>query len=276
MLRKLYYLLPAKMRFVARRALFLPIDLWDSWTGKRADMVPPKGMIFTGSGDFVEQGKRLLELFKDIGGLQPDHRVLDIGSGIGRSALPLTSFLTDKGSYQGFDPIEKGIVWCKKNISSRYSNFKFDYIPLKNDLYRDDGASAANFKFPYADNSFDFVILTSVFSHMVSDEVQNYLKEIERVISPSGIVFSTFFILDKESTSRSERSSFKFLYPDGDHWLMDAKVISANVAYEKEILFEKIIASAQLKVDKFYPGFWSGLPKTSCKDFQDILILKKP
>ena len=77
-------------------------------------MEPPKGKIFVGSGDFISQEKNTLELFKEYGNLLPEHTVLDIGSGIGRMAVPLTSYLNNTSQYEGFDIVAEGVNWCKK------------------------------------------------------------------------------------------------------------------------------------------------------------------
>ena len=53
-------------------------------------------------------GRRFLEQFVALGGLKPDHHVLDVGCGIGRMALPLTTFLSAGGEYREFDPVGKG------------------------------------------------------------------------------------------------------------------------------------------------------------------------
>jgi hypothetical protein len=38
------------------------------------------------------------------------------------------------------------------------------------------------YEFPYADASYDFAFLTSVFKNLLPDEVENYLSKIERVL----------------------------------------------------------------------------------------------
>ena len=80
----------------------------------------------------------MLITFTKIGGLKPNHRVLDIGSGIGRMAIPLTEHLTS-GSYEGFDIVPTGINWCKENIEKRFPNFKFTLTSISNDLYTESG-----------------------------------------------------------------------------------------------------------------------------------------
>lgn len=275
-LRKLYYQLPPAMRFVARRLYYMPVDVLESLSGQRDEMTPPKGMIYTGGGNFKEQGNSILKQLIELGGLQPQHRVLDIGSGIGRIAIPLTQYLSEKGSYEGFDVVELGVNWCKKKISSQYPNFNFQYIPIDNDLYRADGKSATDFKFPYPDTSFDFIILTSVFTHMLPDEVENYMREITRVLKKGGHCFATFFVINEEAEQyQVQQNKFTFPYNYGHYKLMDEKVKSANVAFQENYIQKHLIASNQLQLNHIYYGFWSGRPKTSIDNFQDIVLIKK-
>ena len=58
--------------------------------------------------------------------------------------------------------------------------------------------------FPCADNSFDLVFLTSVFTHMFAGDVENYLSEISRVLKPGGKCLITWFLLDEVSRKSGE------------------------------------------------------------------------
>ena len=277
-LRKTYYALPPQYRFLARRLAYLPIDFWDSLIGKRLPMTPPRGMIYTGSGDFVKAGDWWRHFFVEQAGLQPAHRVLDVGSGIGRIARGLTFFIknTKGGTYDGFDAIKLGVDWCTRNISSQYPNFRFQYVPLENDLYRNDGQNAAQFTFPYPDDSFDFVILTSVFTHMLPDEVERYLSEIQRVMKKGGTCVATFFILNTQTRDiLKSKTDFHFPFDYGHYALMDDKVKAANVAFDT-VFLEKTIAQSGLTISKKIDGFWRlGKRENDVQDFQDVLILKK-
>ena len=290
-LRKTYYTLPPQYRFLARRLAYLPIDFWESVTGKRLPMTPPRGLIYTGSGDFVKAGDWWRNFFINQTGLKPSDKVLDVGSGIGRIARGLTSFLnfeneldedeTDltysyTGTYNGFDAIKLGVDWCTQNITPQYPNFRFQYVSLENDLYRNDGQKAAQFTFPYPDDSFDFVILTSVFTHMLPDEVERYLFEIQRVMVKGGTCVATFFILDEITRDiLNTKTDFNFPYDYGHYALMDDKVKAANVAFDSDFL-KKIIAKSGLKIDKKIDGFWRlGKREMEVQDFQDVVILHK-
>lgn len=272
MFRKLFYRLPINQRYLVRRVIFFPVDLWEGITGMRPELVPPKGMIFTGSGNFVAQGDTFLEYFKTYAGLEPTHHVLDIGSGIGRMARPLTQFLSS-GAYEGFDVVETGVTWCKANITAKYPNFNFTYVELKNDLYTESGADASIFKFPYEDDSFDLVILTSVFTHMVANEVEHYMQEIARVLKPGGKVFSTFFVLTDTSKKHMVGTDFEFKFKRENHVLMDDKVTAANVAYEEDYLKKELLSANGFILRHFLPGSWSSAPDYF--DFQDIIVAEK-
>lgn len=271
--RKLYYVLSPDLRLKARKMYYAPADLVKKVTRKKGEIVPPRGMIFTGSGDFISQGRRYVNIFAKYGGLQPNHHVLDIGSGIGRMAIPLMSFLDKTARYEGFDVMKVGVEWCQKNISTAAANFNFTHVPLKNDLYTNDGDNAENFRFPYEDNTFDFCFLTSVFTHMIDEEVENYLNEIHRVLKPGGRCLATFFILN-EKAKHDSNQEFLFPYDYGHYRLMDDKVRSANVAYEQPYL-ETFANKIGLKIKAFHPGFWSHQKKKDALDFQDIIVFEK-
>lgn len=229
-------------------------------------------MIFTGSGDFIKQGQTFLDHFVQLGGLQPKDRVLDIGSGIGRMAIPMTQYLSE-GSYEGFDIVPTGIDWCKKNVESKFPNFKFTLTTLSNDLYTSNGENASQFKFPYKDEDFNFSFLTSVFTHMQPEEVENYLREIARTLKKGGTCFATFFVLNDVSERAMEASKvFYFKHDYGNYALMDDKVKSANIAFKEDYL-KQMIEKAGLQWSKMYAGKWSG--NQDGFDFQDIVILRK-
>lgn len=274
MLRKIYYKVSPETRFFLRKLWYFPIDFYEGITGKREAGVPKKGDIFIGSGDFVTQGMEQLQLLKSYIDIQPDDKVLDIGSGIGRTALALSKFLDSKGSYHGFDAVKKGVDWCKKNISSRFKNFEFKYVPLRNNLYNKSAEDAANFRFPYEDEKFTKIFLFSVFTHMKMDEIQNYLNEINRVMQPDGKCLATFFTYS--STDQLENfPGFTFPTVRDGYRLEDENVEEANIALDIDVL-TAMAAKAGLNIEKTKGGFWRDLKKqTGDRHFQDIIIFTK-
>ena len=275
LLRNLYYSLSPSMRLVARRVWYFLPDCWGSVTGKRDSMIPPKGMIYVGSGDFMERGNDIVDLLVKYAGLKPDASVLDIGCGIGRLAVPLTKFLNEEGSYDGFDIVKKGIDWCDKRISPKYPNFRFLHVDLKNDLYNDNtDDEARSFIFPYEDDSFDCIVLTSVFTHMMPDDVDNYLSQIARVMRSGGKCLVTFFLVNDDVMKKMNGgcTNFVFKHSYGDYLLMDKNVKEANIAYEEGFL-QRIYDKYGLKKDAVYYGQWSN--SEGFVSFQDVVVLSK-
>jgi ubiquinone/menaquinone biosynthesis C-methylase UbiE len=273
-IRYCYYRLSPELRLQVRRFVFLPYDLWMKVTGKREPLLPPRGMIFIGPGNFKRIGTLLKSRFIEYGGLKPEHRVLDIGCGIGRIAIPLTDYVNEKGSYEGFDIVKSGIDWCSRTITPRYPNFHFLHIDLKNSLYNSKTKrEARDFTFPYPDRAFDFIICTSLFTHMMPDDTANYLKEIHRVLKQGGVCYASFFILNDTSKKLMEQNDeFNFRFDKGHYRLMSAHVQEANVAFEEDYLVNDMINPGGLKVKAMYYGYWSGREKTQALDFQDTII----
>lgn len=263
------------MRYIARRLFYLPIDLYETFFSLKDPMVPNKGDIFIGSGDFKKQGDHLLDLVIKYTYLKPDGKILDIGCGIGRLAVPLTRYLSTNGQYNGFDIVKKGIDWCNKKIATKYPNFHFLYVDLKNDLYNlSTDREARFFQFPYPRKVFDSVVLTSVFTHMMPEDVDSYLRQIAFVMKDNGRCLATFFLLneDVKKQMNNDEIHFKFLYHFDGYSLMNQKVKEANIAYEEEYLL-KMLEKNGLCVESIHRGKWSN----GCAplDFQDVVVLKK-
>lgn len=52
----------------------------------RDPLIPPDCLHAVGGPEFVKVGEEFLRHFVEVGGLQPHHRVLDVGFGTGRMA----------------------------------------------------------------------------------------------------------------------------------------------------------------------------------------------
>jgi SAM-dependent methyltransferase len=276
-LRSLYYALPPIVRRIVRRIYYFPVDLYDTLTGRRKPMIPARGRIFIGSGDFVQTGEAIKSQLIELGGLSPHHRILDVGCGIGRVAVPLTSYLIESGSYEGFDIVRSAIKWCSRKISSRFPHFHFTHIDLRNDLYNlRTSSQAKDFVFPYENGEFDMVFLTSVFTHMLLADVENYLDQIHRVLKTGGRCFATFFIMNEEAREFMKRSGKRLFETKLEHhYLFHPRVKEANVAFDEDYLTGQMIESKGFQLEQLRYGFWSGRPKSELQNYQDICIFTK-
>src|SRR5512132_200266 len=102
------------------KAAHIDFRLW--LTGKGDPELPPLRMRFVGMGDFRAIGEELLNLLVHYGSLRRTDRVLDIGCGIGRVAIPLTRYLEPTATYDGFDVVKRGIDWCRSHITPKHPN----------------------------------------------------------------------------------------------------------------------------------------------------------
>jgi ubiquinone/menaquinone biosynthesis C-methylase UbiE len=237
--RNLWYLLSSKQRYIVRRIYYFPVDFLDRIKGNRHKYVPPRGSIYTGSpsssNKYIAQSNHQLKLLIDKIDLKPDDSILDIGSGIGRTAISLTNYLNSNGNYEGFDVVKSGIDWCKSKIQKDFPNFNFTYVPLFNDLYNNANLKAEEFVFPYENESFDKIFSFSVFTHMQINEIQNYFSQINRVLKKNGLAFSTFFLYDDENEKFiSEKEGFNFPVKKDGYRVMNNKVKSGNIAIHKK------------------------------------------
>jgi hypothetical protein len=72
--------------------------------GDLAPLVPKVDDMFEGPANldiFKANGEEFLTIYKEICGLRPEEKMLDVGCGIGRKTLPLTRYFTERAAYDG-------------------------------------------------------------------------------------------------------------------------------------------------------------------------------
>jgi ubiquinone/menaquinone biosynthesis C-methylase UbiE len=245
--------------------------------GLRDPLTPPKSKIFVGDGNFKAIGEEFRQYFIDLCQLKPNHTILDVGSGIGRIAVPLTNYLSPIGSYEGIDPVAKGIKWCQQYITPRYANFRFQQINVFNGAYNPTGqVQAIDYRFPYNDDYFDVVVVVGVFTHMTIYEISTYLGEIKRVLKSGGRCFTSFFLLNNESCQlmSGPTSAFNFQYAFEGRWSFDSENPNNGSAQSEADIF-RLFSEHNFQIDSpIRYGSWSGRqPATS---FLDIIVVQKP
>jgi ubiquinone/menaquinone biosynthesis C-methylase UbiE len=246
----------------------------------RDPLTPPDRLIFVGGDhtNFRQLGDKWLRAFIDLCSLEPHERVLDVGCGIGRMAVALTQYLNRNGSYEGFDIVGPGIEWCRKQITSRFSNFRFCEADVFNRHYKPTGRfKASEYRFPYEDEDFDFVFLTSVFTHMFQPDVENYLAEVRRVMRSGGRCLITFFLLNEDSLSRLEKNEAKpgrnFLYEiEGGCRTINKDMAESAIAYPEKTV-KAMYESCALNITGVFYGGWCGRPGSHFS--QDIVVACK-
>lgn len=238
--------------------------------------VPPSEKNFVGDGDFLAVGIEFLKWFVGFGELAPQERVLDIGCGIGRMALPLTQYLRS-GTYDGVDVAAEGVAWCAEHITPHYDNFRFQRLDLAHPLYNPTGTRRTkDVRLPFEDGAFDFIFLTSVLTHLTADETRAYAREVKRLLAPGGRCFMTAFMLN--GPARQGLTEGRGILPfDGAS--PEAEIYAyvdnptAAVAFDEDFLLSIFLASGLRRTRRPIYGRWSGR-LTPGNSFQDINLLQ--
>jgi SAM-dependent methyltransferase len=265
------------VRMTWRKVYLGTLSVTDRLFGKQSEMIP-RICRWDGknASELKATGEQFLNYFIDVCGVAPDARVLDIGCGIGRIAVPLTHYLTPLGSYEGLDIIPEAISWCSRKITPKYPNFQFQLADVANQNYNPKGAfRAAEYTFPYEDMSFDFVFLGSVFTHMLPQEVERYLSEIRRVLKAGGKSLSTYFLLTSKSLDRIEQggSTLSFTHSGRGFRSISDKVPEIAVAYEESYIKSLYVKNRLVLIEPIKYGTWSH--DFSDFEYQDFIVAYK-
>jgi ubiquinone/menaquinone biosynthesis C-methylase UbiE len=241
-----------------------------------SELIPPEGLHRVGRGDYIEMGRRWLQHFRTLGGLRSDESVLDIGCGTGRIAVALTGFLEEHTAYEGIDVSAAAVEWCRERITSRHPNFRFRVADIRNKAYNPRGAlDAATYRLPFDDACFDFVVLTSVFTHLLPAETENYLREIARVLTPVGRCVATFFLLNPAARAA---------LATGDAWVRPCHHLGVysttsldvpehSIFYEEDFVLAAIARSGLDVARPIAYGNWCGRHAPGVG--QDIVVMRR-
>jgi ubiquinone/menaquinone biosynthesis C-methylase UbiE len=133
----------------------------------------------------------------------------------------------------------------------------------------------STYTFPFPDQAFSFVIVTSVFTHMLPDAVEHYLDEIARVLQPGGTLFATFFLVNPESRQLMEDgvSTMTFHRPvSSTCFTTDPGDPEAAVAFLEGHVMQ-LLAARGLRVSQpIQYGSWCG--RERFLSYQDIIIAR--
>lgn len=248
--------------------------------GRYAPLIPPIALMHDGPADYLEFKRNAEEFFRhytNLCGLRPNEKMLDVGSGIGRKTFLLADYLAEDGSYDGLEIVKPGVDWCTARIARRNHRFKFHLIDVYNQHFNPSGhCKASEYRFPFDDESFDFVVLGSVFTHMLPEDMENYVSQIARVLKPGARCFISFFLLNEQSVGllNAGNSSIDFRYRRGPFCTIDTNSPEAALAYDEEFITSLYYKYGLEIRPPIFNGSWSG--REDSLSYQDLVLAYKP
>lgn len=243
----------------------------------RDPLTPPADLVTLVGSTTAEHyhavAEEFFRHFVELGGLGRRDDVLDIGCGSGRMAVRLARHLAPSARYVGFDVVPEAVAWCSTEVSPRYPNFDFHVANVQNSFYSPGAAApAAQYHFPHPDESFDFVFLTSVFTHMLPEDVDHYLAEISRVLRVGGRCLATFFLATGQSLEllRDGRGTLPFPHQFDGYRLHSADSPEFAVCYDEQVVLDLFGRHGLVVSGAPAYGNWCG--RAEATSYQDIVV----
>ncbi|HVS67957.1 MAG TPA: class I SAM-dependent methyltransferase [Mycobacteriales bacterium] len=155
-----------------------------SYYGAVVDDLVVQGKATAVGTDITARSRRVGKLQFDYlreHGLQPHHRVLEIGCGNLRAGWRLIRYL-DPGNYYGLDISQQVLFAAQQTVADRGLTAKLPYLVLVRDQ-----------RFTLLpDATFDVVHAHSVFSHAPLDVIEDCFAHVGRIMKPDGFFDLTF------------------------------------------------------------------------------------
>lgn len=146
-------------------------------------------------------------------GLEPHHRMLEIGCGNLRAGWRFIRYL-DAGNYVGLDISPEILLAAQETIVERQLQEKRPVVML----VRGNGLAAL------PSGWFDVAHAHSVFSHTPLDVIEGYLADLSRVLKPDGFFDFTY--------NRTDGDSWDFLQEDYYYSLETLTEVAARYGWE--------------------------------------------
>ena len=159
--------------------------------------------------------------------------VFDFGCGCGRQARQMLQQQLRPRRYVGVDIQRRVIDWCQNNLATVDPAFRFLHHDVYAPWYAPENSLRLALPLPAAGQSFSLVMATSVFTHLTRGQVEFYLSEVARILTPDGIAFTTWLFFD--------RASFSF-HPEVYSLYLSEADFAQAVLFDREWFLETVRA----------------------------------
>ncbi|MFN7940836.1 MAG: class I SAM-dependent methyltransferase [Thermoanaerobaculia bacterium] len=225
-----------------------------------------------GPGDFWLEGEAIARHLASRVDLPRIDRVLEIGSGLGRLAWPLSLRLPRRASYLGLDVSPAYVDWSRAVLPLPAGRFEFRRLDVASSQYNPGGGIAPEaVVLPVADAGVDLVIANSLLSHLLPSAIERYVAESRRVLRSGGRLYASAFVVDDGSLPRIlARDSYPIFVERRENcWISDPAIPEAGVAVDGA-WFLAALTDRGFAIDLVEPGSWRGLP--AAPRYQDLIL----
>lgn len=164
-----------------------------------------------------------------------DSNIVEIGCGYGRKPMHLKNYEMQgekyTGQYLGVDIDPELLNYARSIFPS--PQFTFQLTPHQSKTYMPNGKSTESTpcRIERDDNSQDFVFSTSLFTHLLEQELVNYVEESYRVLRSGGVMQMNFFWYDYLQNAGVLGSRWTFAHAMGLARVESPEYPEAAVAY---------------------------------------------
>jgi SAM-dependent methyltransferase len=262
---------------IARHPLFSAFSrAIDATYGRYAEwrtgvvMPPLRYMVRTGVSNnilfphfyYATAAHSVWEYFFSQGLARLDSRIVDIGCGCGKSAVILRDFKYGSarftGHYYGFDIDREQVEWCQGHFPAE--KFTFCAVDGKSAVYGGSGRVEEERALAVCeDESIDLVFSQSLFSHLLEEDLERYLRESYRVLKPGGAMCMTFFCIEDLRKLGLLGTRWSFRNRIGRALVENVAFPEAAVAYEKAVIEDAARSAGFSFPQVILPGYQSSL-----------------
>jgi len=208
-------------------SLEMGISPADSWN--RLLSMAQAGYIPENHDMIYQSGDSLIKELEVQGVDFEGKNVLDVGSGNGRWAAPLTERRIE--GYTGLEAIPQCVKFCN-DLFKTFPEFSFKHLDVYNPHYISGKNEACEIEFPDT-GKYDIVIASSLFTHLVSfDAVVNYIDQMSKALnSPTsdGLLYSTWFFYPPNSPTGIEDRGRRSVF--GKYMILDLLCAYGEILY---------------------------------------------
>ena len=219
--------------------------------------VGPLASFETAAGEFAV-------LLATAGRMRAGSTLLDVGCGCGTLPLALGGRLGAGGRYVGLDVDPVAIAWCERHLAG--GNRSFAVHDYWNAYYNPGGRRFE--PFAVEDAAVDVVLMKSVLTHVLPEDLTFNLREVARVLRPAGTALLTVFAYDAVD------DAVRALCPHdaGAYRYRREAAPEAAIAYPEAWLREQLTAAGL--EGELRPGLWRG-EHADGPVHQDLLVVRR-